>query len=466
MSFRYPLFVLLGVVASGAACATSTLPAVPAAAPDSAARAAEGALRPAEPKLMQYIIKGRVQLPSLSLPEGAHVAVYQVLDDGKLAPISGNVTSSDQEGRFVVEVALRETGESDLLVRADSSSGNGFAVVSTALSVDKVIPVRPIDEETTVEAQVYLAAKSAGVWPKGQHAGRLSSLVSPRLAQVALRGRDFSTAVHALARASSAATDVWGNTLQHAAVGVQEDQLKSILTALDWSQYALASGLNTARTEQEADIVRADFLAGIPLAYGLAAIRPHQLVLAAQATASTFELYARDLPGDARAQAWTDMELQRAAFVANTVNELFYQLGDVATRAEARSLSEAMLWHIAHQQGEPTVVKEAIHTAWQHYREAVLQAVQVHTQALNKADWEQAQKALARRADAAHAAFAQLKAGDAPKENAAQAAQIMGQVMADVKAQADTLCVSDKALPLPQVLALLSVVENLDLACE
>ena len=469
MSSRFSLYVLLCLVACGtSACLSSTLPAVPAGTrlsspkPDNTS-AASG---PGERPITQYTIKGRVQMPTLTVPEGAHIAVYQVRDDGRLAPVSGTVTSSDQEGRFTVEVSLRESVDSDLMVRADSSAGYGFAVVPTALSVDKVIPAPPIDEETTVEAQVYLAAKGAGIWPEDLHVGRLSGLLSPRLARVALQDRDFAAAVQALSRAGTAAASAWSSVLQNPAVGVQDEQLKSIHAALDWSQYTLASGLNSARTLQEADIVRADFQAGIPLAYGLAAIRPYQLVLAAQATASTFELYARDLSHDSRAQAWVDMELQRAAYVANAVNELFYQMGDVATRAQVRSLSEALLLRIAHQQGEPAAVESAIHTAWIDYRSAVLAAVQSRVKAFNKSVWDQAQASLQKRATAASEALSQLKTETAPMDNAAEAAQIMGQVMTEVKAQAKALSGRDGPQAQAQAIALLSVVENLDLACK
>lgn len=410
-------------------------------------------------------VEGRLENESLRESVGSSVTAYRIEADGRLSPLTNHFSTTDQDGRYMVAVEIPNGNPMDLLVRADSEFGYGLVVVPTNMQVEKSIPAQPITDATTVEAQVYLAAKTAGIWPEGQGVSRLHGLISETLAAGLLREDDYAAAVGVLSQATSAAAASWTMVLTDPRVGVSSKELNRVFAAVDWSLLTRDESLTHApdlATRQEAE---SDFTTGAPLAYGLAKIEPMQLSVAAQATAESLLVYAKALHGPAQAQAQADAALLRAGYVTAMVNEALYQAGTVVQRQAVQGAGDVLQRKLMAASRDPAHTADRLHTAWADYNAQVTGVLKDAAAGVEHIDFAHAQASMSRAVQIAVDVLDGLQANAKPADTAQAASAALAHLYAETDTQASALTASDgKSLKHTQVRAILAAVGNLAIA--
>lgn len=121
---------------------------------------------PAGPSSSTAIVKGRVESNTAmnkvgstgSGVQGATVILAEVRSDGSLETISNAAVQTDIDGNFSLETNMNNL--SDLVVIANKDSSQWMAVVSSSVNSSSTVYVRPLNDETTVMASVYIRAKA------------------------------------------------------------------------------------------------------------------------------------------------------------------------------------------------------------------------------------------------------------------------------------------------------------------
>jgi hypothetical protein len=111
------------------------------------------------------LVSGRVQGdaalrtgPAAAGVEGAMVIVARIQDDGSLRTVSALETKTDAQGRF--SIAAVADGARELIVRAQKDGREWKAVVSAKAEKGKTVACRPLDPESSLEADVLARARA------------------------------------------------------------------------------------------------------------------------------------------------------------------------------------------------------------------------------------------------------------------------------------------------------------------
>lgn len=121
---------------------------------------------PTGPNSSPAIIKGRVEGNSgmnkasstSSGVQGATVILTEVRADGSFQTISNAAVQTDVDGKFTLETNVN--GNSDLMVIATKDSSQWMAVVASTVNSNSTVYVRPLDDESTVMASIFIKAKA------------------------------------------------------------------------------------------------------------------------------------------------------------------------------------------------------------------------------------------------------------------------------------------------------------------
>lgn len=92
--------------------------------------------------------------------EGAVVTVAEIQADGSLETVSTAEVQTDAQGEFEIESTV--SGKSDLVIVAVKGSSEWKAVVSSEVQAGSENYSQPLNDETTVEAEIYAEIKSNG----------------------------------------------------------------------------------------------------------------------------------------------------------------------------------------------------------------------------------------------------------------------------------------------------------------
>ncbi len=305
---------------------------------------------------------------------GVDVQAYQVQADGALLPLTAAGTQTDDSGLYTMTINLPTDGARDFMVEATRSGQTvGSVLVVGLMQSEQERQLEPITIETSVEADIYIAALSAGKWDQATCTTTgLKHLISPALASdIDTTGVD-NESINAAASASTAAMMAWAKTLRDESIGAHEQTLRNALG----HQEALQIEFDAARFDNFAaggagpDAKTFDTAA--VETWNEAGLSLEVLGAAAIASADAFGVYAVMMNDDAQAQASIDAEI-------HTARRLTYLIEAQAQRAQLQptaldALGQAglalkdALGELARQDGDVT---RELSDAWGVYEASV-----------------------------------------------------------------------------------------------
>lgn len=164
------------------------------------------------------------------------VAAFRVEADGALT-LLGEATEADASGRYDLTVTLDSEVESDVLVRAEDDDEEGSILIVGDVEADAVIELDTITSETSVEAEIFLVARSEGLWESGRHSAAalrawVTADLAARLSGSADEGDSSASAdVRVVARAVISAMTAFVTSAEEAG-GASDAEITAFLDAL------------------------------------------------------------------------------------------------------------------------------------------------------------------------------------------------------------------------------------------
>ncbi len=232
-------------------------------------------------------ISGQVTDGSAFAPvSGAVVAAFQVEADGSLRAISDEVTT-DASGRYELTVRFEGSSISDVLVTAEGNV-EAKAIVSGRLRDGGRVTAPPMNDETTVEGDVYVEARAEGSWNSDCTTSGLRSRIDATVAASVRAGASYSTNVSTLARSVVAGMRARGQMLLYTGSGIVRSAYDAALAAEAEAQGELDEALDTADTQAEVEAAIELYFEAVIEGYEEAGITLGQYSQSIQAEASAF----------------------------------------------------------------------------------------------------------------------------------------------------------------------------------
>lgn len=343
--------------------------------------AAENGARPIgigdRPGRQSIVLQGRLDPSEVGGVESKIVKVYEIDPDGRLVRVSERDSKPDREGYYRVTIRIRAEGDQDLLVKVERSSSSGgevgpMAVIPSWSAVDGVMIAPPIDIETAVESDVYLAAIAGGFWLPHIGTNELRALITGRMAAELRGSRTYESDVTQMARATVAAIGAWYQVLLHPDIGLEPEQVASMLEAMAWAQVVLDAQLHSAKDSSQEEHARSMHTFAVSSAYASTGIGPEYLAVAAEASADVMRRFVPGMSVSLQAALISEAEALRAHYVVRAVEALFTRAGAGPTECEAvRVAGERLEGRILSAAHAITDVDAFVNRAWSEYRKVV-----------------------------------------------------------------------------------------------
>ena len=174
------------------------------------------------------------------------VTAFTVAIDGKLTAISSAATIDDS-GRYTVKVSLDGT-TSDIVVQASVGGAvSARAILSAALEINGQGLAAPANTETTIEADVFIDARTQGIWDANTTTAGLRRLIDASTAAAISTSATRAADVRGTAVVVVAALDARANA--SARVGVSASQLQAFMTSETAAQAQLDRVLDGATSD-------------------------------------------------------------------------------------------------------------------------------------------------------------------------------------------------------------------------
>lgn len=178
--------------------------------------------------------------------QGATVILARVKADGSLETVSNASVQTDANGQFTVET--NANNESNLIVVATKGSNTWKAVVSATVRNGITVYAPPLNDETTVEADVYANLKASGA-TEVSYADVAANINSEVAAQV----KGNVSAIADLAASIKAEVDAKEKTFTSASIGGTQAEWQSIVDANEQAQAQLERDLFVASSQADID---------------------------------------------------------------------------------------------------------------------------------------------------------------------------------------------------------------------
>lgn len=183
---------------------------------------------------------------SIGPVEGAAVTVARVQTDGSLNTVSNDTVQTDASGQFLIETDV--DGERSLVVVATKGSNEWQAVVSSEVQRGAVVSCQPLNDETTLEAEIYINMVVEGQTDRVPYANIASNIDR----DVATRVNGNTTAAAELTAAFQAEAQAHNEVLTDPIIGGTSSQLEAVMIAKTQAQASLESALHEANSNQSA----------------------------------------------------------------------------------------------------------------------------------------------------------------------------------------------------------------------
>lgn len=178
--------------------------------------------------------------------QGATVILARVSVDGSLETVSNANVQTDANGHFIAETNV--DGESNLVVIATKSSSEWKAVVSATVKNGITVYAPPLNDETTVEAEVYANIKASG--NANVTFADIASIIN---SDIAAQVKGNATAIVLLATSINAEADAKVKTFTSAEVGGTQSEWQAIVNVRAQVQAQLERDLFVATNQSDID---------------------------------------------------------------------------------------------------------------------------------------------------------------------------------------------------------------------
>lgn len=176
--------------------------------------------------------------------EGATVILARVKADGSLETVSNASVQTDVSGLYTVETNV--DGESNLLVVATKGSNVWKAVVSSTVKNGITVFAPPLNDETTVEAEVYASVKASG-----NANVTFADIASTINIEIAVQVKGDASAMADLTASIEAEADAKVQTFTSSEVGGTLAEWQLIVNAKAQAQAQLERDLFVASSQSE-----------------------------------------------------------------------------------------------------------------------------------------------------------------------------------------------------------------------
>lgn len=178
--------------------------------------------------------------------EGATVILARVKADGTLETVSNASVQTDANGQFTVETDV--DGESNLEVVATKGSNTWKAVVSATVKNGITVYAPPMNDETTVEADVYANIKASGNTNVS-----FADIAANINSNVAAQVKGNATAISELAASIKAEIEAKEKAFMSAEIGGTQANWQAIVNANIQAQAQLERDLFVASSQADID---------------------------------------------------------------------------------------------------------------------------------------------------------------------------------------------------------------------
>lgn len=355
-------------------------------------------------------------------PQDAQITVLHVQADGSIQEDNNGGTSTDAEGRYVVDVGVLGEGEANLIVEAVYSDGATASVLVTGTvreGDDRVAP--PMIEETRAEANLFVELVVSGdLEPDSDGAALIRAFIDAEAA-AAYDGAEQAEQ-QIVATATAAAIASWEGYSERAGdAGVALDAYISALIEADEDADGEADSGGQGSVDA-AVILEATWSASgfsdADLAYAMAAAAEAHLHM------------SEGERGDAISSSAATMAELRASLMAEVVSGAWSEAGDGDSGEEAEASGDDLIAEIS-ALADASV--DAMGSGWDEATDAYATQILVD---LAAALGVEGSAALADAVDIAVSAQAQLSSGvaSASDEDAEAAGEAIAEAMASYEA--------------------------------
>lgn len=175
--------------------------------------------------------------------QGAMVILARIKADGSLETVSNASVQTDADGKFTVETNV--DGESNLVVVATKGSSEWKAVVSATVKNGLIVYAPPLNNETTVEADIYANIKASG--STNVTFADISSAIN---SEIAAQVKGNATAIAQLAASISAEADARFKAFTNSEIGGTQTKWQAIVNVRAQAQAQLERDLYVANGNQ------------------------------------------------------------------------------------------------------------------------------------------------------------------------------------------------------------------------
>jgi hypothetical protein len=184
---------------------------------------------------------------SMGNVEGAAVTIARVQSDGSLLTVSNDTVFTDANGQFLVETDA--DGERGLIVVATKGTDVWRALISAELKQGTTIRCQPLNDETTLEADIYLSVVENGLTDLVYYTD-----IAPNIdTDVANMLSGNAGAVDELTAAFEAKAGAHSGILNDTTIGGTESQLEALVIARMQAQASLEAALLQAENQAAID---------------------------------------------------------------------------------------------------------------------------------------------------------------------------------------------------------------------
>lgn len=285
-------------------------------------------------------VKGKLGTPTRAATwAGAEVTVNAVQSDGSVQPVAGPVRANE-EGRYTVPNV--PPGRNYLVV--GEKEGNRLQVVVPQVVANATTTVKPADEESTLEADVFLeAVEKLEMTPEEVPIWEIEELIDEQLAEI-VEPEDVDDLAEAIVAEYQAHLEMLAEN------GVTEDQIEEMEEGLLAAYAQLAEELDQAETPEEVEQAWEKYEASAEVAWEEAQIELEDWLQAEEVAQQVLEHSIADLPEEVEAllqmqmsQEEVEEELEAAAemLTALGLTEEHIQNMQAAAQALADTLEQA-----------------------------------------------------------------------------------------------------------------------------
>jgi hypothetical protein len=253
--------------------------------------------------------------------DSATVNVLQLQSDGSVDTVSMAEVQTDANGEFTLLTDV--DGERHLVVVATKGSAEWRAVVSSEVSDGATVSCQPLNEETTLEADVFEAVVINGQEVLVAYTD-ISSYLDVEVTEN-LQGDAAATDLYTALAAESNAQD---QTLTDSTVGASQDQLDAVRVARTQAQATLEASLLAAAGDQtQIDAAFAEFRQADVDAFVTAGIAVESYARAKEVSTKALAKNSTGLAADAQFALNKSTALRKSFVIDQAVQQTFIALG-------------------------------------------------------------------------------------------------------------------------------------------